>query len=95
MDNTIQNIRKFVDYAATHPDAILTYRKSHMVRAVHSDAPYLSGLKVRSLAGGYFFVASDTPIPSSNQAVLNTAQLIKTFMSSAAETKMGASFLNA
>ena len=31
-----------MDYAATHPDAVLTYRKNDMLLAVHSDASYLS-----------------------------------------------------
>ena len=85
----------FMDYAATHPDAVLTYRRSDMQLAVHSDASYLSELKARSRAGGHFFLASDVPIPANNGAVLNTANLIKTVMSSAAEAEMGAIFLDA
>ena len=84
-----------MDYAATHPDAVLTYRKSDMQLAVHSDASYLSEPKARSRAGGHFFLASDVPIPANNGAVLNTANLIKAVMSSAAEAEMGAIFLNA
>ena len=84
-----------MDYAATHPDAVLTYRRSDMQLAVHSDALYLSKPKARSRAGGNFFLASDVPIPANNGAVLNTANLIKTVMSSAAEAEMGAIFLNA
>ena len=65
----------------------------HLV--VISNASYLSGPKARSRAGGHFFLASDVPIPANNGAVLNTANLIKTVMSSAAEAEMGAIFLNA
>ena len=61
--------------------------------AVISDASYLSELKARSRAGGHFFLASDVPIPANNRAVLNTANLIKTVMSSAAEAEMGAIFV--
>ena len=78
-----------------HPDAILTYRKSYMLLAVHSDASYLSKPKSPRRAGGHFFLASDVPIPAHNGAVLNTANLIKTVMSSAVEAEMGAIFLNA
>jgi hypothetical protein len=35
-------IKWLLDYAATNPDAILTYKKIDMVLAVHSDAFYLS-----------------------------------------------------
>ena len=94
-ENTLKKARKFMDYAATHPDAVLTYRSSDMCLAVHSDASYLNKSKARSRAGGHFFLASDVPIPANNGAVLNTANLIKTAMSSAAEAEMGAIFLNA
>ena len=84
-----------MDYGATHLDAFLTYRKSDMLLAVHSDTSYLSEPKARSRAGGHFFLASDVPIPANNGVVLNTANRIKTIMSSAAEAKMRAIFLNA
>ena len=53
-ENTIRKTRKFMDYAATHPDAVLTHRQSDMLLAVHSDASYLSEPKARSRAGGRF-----------------------------------------
>ena len=33
---------QFLDYAATHLDAIVTYHTSNMVLVGHSDASYLS-----------------------------------------------------
>ena len=41
-ENTLQKIKQFIDYAATNPEAIITYRASGMVPAAHSDASYLS-----------------------------------------------------
>ena len=38
-EHTMQNVKQFLDYAATHPDAIFKYHASDMVLAVHSDAP--------------------------------------------------------
>ena len=38
---TMKKCKKFLNYAATHPDAVLTYRASDMVLACHSDASYL------------------------------------------------------
>jgi hypothetical protein len=51
---TMDNIKLFLDYAASHQDAILTYQASDMVLIVHSDASYLSKPKARSRAGGHF-----------------------------------------
>jgi len=34
--------KQFLDYAATYPDTIITYRSSDMVLSVHSDESYLT-----------------------------------------------------
>jgi hypothetical protein len=87
--------KQFLDYAATHQDAILTYKASDMVLVVHSDASYLSKPKAQSRAGGHFFLSSDCEDPANNGDVLNLAQLIKAVMSSAAEAELGALYINA
>ena len=92
---TMDNIKLFLDYAASHQDAILTYQASDMVLIVHSDASYLSEPKAQSRAGGHIFMSSDVANPHNNGAVLNIAQLIKAVMSSAAETELGALYINA
>ena len=66
-----------MNYVAIHPYAILTYCKSDMPLAVHSDASYLSNPKARSRDDGYFPLSNDAPIPTKNGVVLNIAQLIK------------------
>ena len=93
-ENTMKKIRQFLDYAATHPDAIVTYRASDMVLAGHSDASYLSETKARSRAGGHFFMSDNSEAPPNNGAVLTIAQIIKAVMSSAAEAELGALFIN-
>ncbi len=93
--DTMKKTYAFLDYAATHQDAIITYQASNMVLAVHSDASYLSEPKVRSQAGGHFFMSSDTKDPSNNGTVLNMAQIIKYVMSSAAKAELGALYVNA
>ena len=45
---TMHKIKLFLDYVATNPDTVLTYRASNMVRAVHSDDSCLSEPKARS-----------------------------------------------
>ena len=93
-ENTMTKVQQFLDYAATHPDAIVTYRASDMILAGHSDASYLSETKARSRAGGHFFMSNDTPDPPNNGAVITIAQIIKAVMSSAAEAELGALFIN-
>ena len=45
---TMKEVRKFMDYAASHPDAIVTFRKSGIILAGDSDASYLSKRGERS-----------------------------------------------
>jgi hypothetical protein len=94
-EETMANVKLFLDYAATHQDAVLTYRASNMVLVVHSNALYLSKPKACSRAGGHFFMSSDTKDLANNGAVLNIAQLIKAVMSLAAEAELGTLYINA
>ena len=84
----------FLDYAASHPDAILTYRASDMVLVLHSDISYLSEPQARSRTGGHFFFSEDQEDRLNNGAVLSTAQLLKVVISYAAEAELGAMFFN-
>ncbi len=92
--NIMIKVKQFLDYAFTHPGAIVTYQESNMVLAAHSDASYLSEANACSQAGGYFFMSSDTPCPHNNGAVLTIAQIIKAVMSLAAKAKIGALSIN-
>ncbi len=91
----MENIKLFLDYAASHQDAILTYQASDMVLIVHNNASYLSKPKARSCAGGHFVMSSNVTNPHNNGAVLNIPQLIKAVMSLAAEAELGALYINA
>jgi hypothetical protein len=92
---TLSLIKQLLDYVATHPDAILTYKKSDMVLAVHSDASYLSKPQARSRAGGHFFLAGEADDPPNNGAILNISKIMKAVMSSAADAELGALYINA
>jgi len=92
--NTLAQLKQFLDYASTHPDAIVTYHARDMVLAAHSDASYLSKSNARSRAGGHFFMSSNTDTPPNNSAVMTILQIIKAVLSSAAEAKIGALFIN-
>jgi hypothetical protein len=93
--NTMAKVKQLLQYCASQEDAILTYRASDMILAVHSDAGYLSEPNARSRAGGHFFLSSDVQYPPNNGAILNVAQIIKAVMSSAAEAELGGLFINA
>ena len=84
-ENTMTLSKQYLDYAVTHPDAIITYQASDMVLSAHSDASYLSESKSRSRAGGQFFMSNDLPIPANNGAVVTIFQIIKAVIYSAAE----------
>jgi hypothetical protein len=80
---------------ASQEEAVLTYKASDMVLAIHSDASYLSKPKACSRTGGHMFMSANNDIPTNNGAVLNISQIIRAVMSSAAEAELGALFINA
>ena len=85
----------FLDYIASQEEAVLTYKASDMVLAIHSNASYLSEPKAHSRAGGHMFMSANDDIPTNNGAVLNILQIFQAVMSSAAETELGALFIHA
>ena len=98
LKKTMERVNTFLDYMATHPDAIIRYYPSDMVLNVHSDASYLTAPKARSRAGGHFFLGSipkdGCPIKL-NGAILTQCAILKCVAASAAEAELGALFLNA
>jgi hypothetical protein len=99
-------VTQLLNYAATHPDAIIRYHASAMILHVHSDASYLSAPKARSRAGGFFFLSSGyspstvAPSPTAtpppvNGSVHTPCTLMRMVLSSATEAELGALFYNA
>ena len=72
-----------MDYLAMQEPAVLTYCKSDMVLAVHSDASYLNEEVACSRAGSH------------NGVIPNVAEIIKGVMSSAAKAELGVMYINA
>ena len=97
-EQTLKQCHHFLDYMATHPNARIPYHASDMVLNVHSDASYLSVKNAKNRAAGIFFLGS---LPRNNQPIrLNGAiavlcTILKFVAASAAETELGALFLNA
>jgi hypothetical protein len=74
---TLSLVKWLLDYIATNPDTILTYKKSNRVLAVHSDASYLSEPSARSRVGGHFFCSADVDNLPNNGAILNISKILK------------------
>jgi hypothetical protein len=91
-----------LNYAATHPDAILPYKGSEMVLHIHSDASYLSAPEARSHAGGHHFLSSRPvdPIkapsqqPTNNGSIHAEYSVLRNVMASATDAEIGALYIN-
>jgi hypothetical protein len=94
-ERTTEILTQLLDYCTTQEEAIITYSASKMIVAIHSDAGYCNEKKLRSRAGGHFFLSKDDEFPPNNGAILTVATIIKVVMSSVAEAELGALYLNA
>jgi hypothetical protein len=94
-ESTMEEIKQLLDYCVSQEEAIITYHASDMILVVHSNASYLNKRKLRSRAGGHFYLSNDVPYPPNNGAILNIAKVIDAIVSSAAEAELGALFMNA
>jgi hypothetical protein len=83
-------------YAATHPDATVTFRKTDMILYIHSDASYLSEPKARSRVGGYFYLGNQDEPPSHkpNRPIHVESRIMTNVMAAASEAEIGALFHN-
>ena len=93
-ENLEKEVKQFMDYCSTHPDAVVRFMASEMILALHSDASYLSEPGAKSRAGGHFYLKNKTDRESNNGAVLTLSKIIKHVMSSASEAETAALFLN-
>ena len=91
---TMSKSKQLLYYAATYPDAIITYCPSDMVVAGHSDSSYLSESKSQSRARGIFFMMDESSNSPNNGAVITISQIIKAVMSLAAEAEFCTFFVN-
>ena len=58
-ENTMKKVKLFLYYAATHPEAISTFRVSNMTLAIHSNASYILETKPQSRSGCHFFMSDN------------------------------------
>jgi len=92
---TIEACTHLLNYAATHPDAVLRYHASEMILHIHSNASYLSETKARSRAGGIFYLSNNSKTPPLNGAIHIHSGIMRSVLASATEAEVGALFYNA
>jgi hypothetical protein len=105
-EKTQHAAHQFLDYCATHPDAVIRYTASGMVLAIHSDASYHTESKARSRAGGHFWLtdmpsdptrqplSTDPPLRQ-NGPIHTECRIMRNVLGSAAESEMGSLHHNA
>jgi hypothetical protein len=88
---------KLINYCNTHPETKIRYHASDIILHIHSDTSYLSENKAKSRAGGFFYMGNATKHDKklTNGAILIVSKKLKHAMSSVAEAKIGAVFINA
>ena len=53
-----EEVKQFLDYCASHPNATVRFLASDMILALHSDASYLSEPESKSRAAGHYYLAN-------------------------------------
>ena len=98
---TAKQITQFLNYSASHPEAVIEYRRSGVVLHIYSGASYISEPEARNIVGVFFsfFLKSsnNTPItenPPENIPVHVECSIIRNNMSSATEAGLGGLFKN-
>ena len=90
---TKNSIMQLLDYVATYPRDSITFLSSNMILSSHSDAAYLNVTKYHIRAGAHIILSEEVPVPTYNGPILTIAQIIRNFMSSAAEAKLAGFFV--
>jgi hypothetical protein len=95
MEQTKQDVNKFLNYCATHPEATLQYHASDMILKIHSDASYNSEIGARSQVGGHFYLGNRNSNDDTHQgAILASTAIMQAVLSSASEAEIGALYEN-
>jgi hypothetical protein len=91
-EDLVKDVDRFLQYAATWPNAEIVYHKSAMRLFVHSDASYCSELGSRSRCGGFSWLGTD--LHGHNGGIGSLSKIMPNVFSSAAEAEYGGFFIN-
>ena len=91
-----RDVQHFLQYAATYPNAAVTYTASDMRLVLWSDGSYLSESLSRSRAGGYHYLTGngDPLLEPPNGAIEAISTIIPTVVSAASEAEYAGLFIN-
>ena len=87
-------VKQFLDYCASHPNATVRFLASDMILVLHSDVSSLSEPEFKSRAAGHYYLANKDNGSLSNGAVLTLSKIIKHVMTYASEAEVAALFYN-
>jgi len=98
---TMRALVRLLDYVATHPDAVLRFRRSGMILTIHADGSYLSAPRARSRVASFFCLSEaqpeqlspDDPPARLNGGILVISRILKAVMGSAFEVEVGATYV--
>jgi hypothetical protein len=90
------DVQHFLQYAATYPEAALSYTASDMRLVLWSDSSYLSESNSRSRAGGYHYLTNngDPTTAPVNGAIDVISAILPTVVSAISEGEYASLFLN-
>ena len=74
-ENLEKEVKQFLDYCATHPNAGVRYVASDMMLALHSYASYLSDPESKSRAAGHFFLGKQNNESFNNGEIMTLSKL--------------------
>jgi hypothetical protein len=87
---TGKRIVKYLNYMATNPNAMIHYHACDMILKIHADSSYLNEPNARSRQGAHLYLGNDTTTKPEifNGSLLDTSDVKKNVMSSAAEAEI-------
>ena len=83
-----------LNYAASHPMAIIRYKASDMIFLIHADASFISAIRTHSQADGYPYLSDNSDGPPNNVSINTIWKITKNVMGSAAEAEIGSTYIN-
>ena len=89
-----KEVEHFLDYCATHPNAMMRFHASDMILALHSNGSYLPEPESKSQAAGHFYLTNKDNQDLNNGAILTLSKIIKHVMGSAGETEVASLYYN-
>ena len=92
----LNDVQHFLQYAATYPEAALTYTASGMHLVLWSESSYLSETNSRSRAGGHHYLTNngDPTTAPVNGAIESISTIVPTVVSASTEAEVAGLFLN-